>query len=50
MIAEGGTVSKISGARYMAETLKGYGVTHVFYKVMALAWGRCQDVADRIGG
>ncbi|KKL78402.1 hypothetical protein LCGC14_2025180, partial [marine sediment metagenome] len=22
---------KMSGARFIAETLKGYGVTHVFY-------------------
>jgi acetolactate synthase-1/2/3 large subunit len=29
-------VSKESGARYIAETLKGYGVTHVFYMEIIL--------------
>ncbi|MGD8624412.1 MAG: thiamine pyrophosphate-binding protein, partial [Anaerolineae bacterium] len=29
-------MSKISGARYIAETFKGYGVTHVFYMEIML--------------
>jgi uncharacterized protein (DUF4213/DUF364 family) len=33
---KGGDVSKISGAQYIAETFKGYGVTHVFYMEIIL--------------
>ena len=29
-------MSKTTGARYIAETLKGYGVTHVFYMEIIL--------------
>jgi acetolactate synthase-1/2/3 large subunit len=27
----GGNRSKVTGAKFIAETLKGYGVTHVFF-------------------
>ena len=40
-------MSRMTGARFIAEALRGYGVTHVFFMMIGLVAGLSRQLRER---